>query len=329
MVSHYSKERGKDVTSAKNVNWNLLYTFVVVAEARSISTAANILGRGQPAVSAALKSLEEQVGIRLIERGPRLFRLTEAGRLLHREAKEICGAVDRVMALLHDSDAMLAGTVRLTIASFMTSPLLNETVRQFCTDNPRSTVSSTVMNTPEIVEALSNKLIHFGIAPFFEKDSRFEYFHIFKEYCGFYCGPGHEFFGKTGLKSAHLKGRDVVTYQSAMVSDSLRSITELQAEMQFRDPPIGISNNLEEVRRMVISGVGIGAFPVQIADRDVRDGLLWRLPPYSDVMPIDIYLVTNKKVRPSPTEEKFLNTLRDVVGRTPIADRTYRTANYS
>lgn len=317
------------MVSAKNVNWNLLYTFVVVAEAQSISTAANILGRGQPAVSAALKSLEEQVGIRLIERGPRLFRLTEAGRLLHREATEICGAVDRVLALLHDSEAMLAGTVRLTIASFMTSPILNETLTRFYENNPRSTISSTVMNTPEIMEALSNKLIHFGVAPISNRDPRFEYFHIFKEYCGFYCGPDHEFFGRTGLKVSDLKGQGMVTYQSAMVSDALRSITLMQRDIGFREPPVGISNNLEEVRRMVRSGLGIGAFPVQIADRDVRDGILWRLPPYDDVMPIDIYLITNDKVRPSRTEQEFLNTLRDVVNGTPIEDRTYTSAMFS
>ncbi|MDW3206474.1 MAG: LysR family transcriptional regulator [Alphaproteobacteria bacterium] len=317
------------MVSAKNVNWNLLYTFVVVAEAQSISTAANILGRGQPAVSAALKTLEDQVGIRLVERGPRLFRLTEAGRVLHREASEICGAVDRVLALLQDSDATLAGTVRLTIASFMTSGLLNEALTRFHANNPRSSVSSTVMNTPEILEALSNKLIHFGIAPISSRDPRFDYFHIFKEYCGFYCGPDHEFYGRKGLKVSDLKGQGMVTYQSAMVSDALRSITLLQKELEFRYPPVGISNNLEEVRRMVLSGLGIGAFPVQIAHRDVRDGLLWRLPPYEDVMPIDVYLITNDKVRPSRTEREFLSTLRDVVTETPIEARTYTGAMFS
>ena len=43
---------------ARKINWNLLHMFVVVAEQHSISKAAQILGRGQPAVSAALKKLE-------------------------------------------------------------------------------------------------------------------------------------------------------------------------------------------------------------------------------------------------------------------------------
>ncbi|WP_274423907.1 LysR family transcriptional regulator [Chelativorans sp. YIM 93263] len=312
----------------KDINWNLLYTFVVVAEAQSISRAAHILGRGQPAVSAAVKSLEEQIGLQLIERGPRLFRLTEAGRLLHREASEICGAVDRILVLLKDSEAALAGSVRLTIASHMMSPVLNQAVREFHLQHQRAAVSCTVMNTPEMLEALSNRLIHFGIGPIFRKQPEFTYFHLFKEYCGFYCGPQHELFGKADLDVGDLKGHNEVTYKSAIFSDALNSISELRSKMGFREPPTGVANNLEEVRRMVLSGIGIGAIPVQVAARDVRDGLLWRLPPYENVMPIDVYLITNEKVRPSQTEQEFIRILTETVGSIPEKMRIYTDDKY-
>jgi DNA-binding transcriptional LysR family regulator len=301
---------------------------VVIAEAQSISKAAHLLGRGQPAVSAALRSLEEQVGMQLVDRGPRMFKLTEAGRLLHREAREICGAVDRILVLLQDSDAVLTGSVRLTIASHMTSPLLNRTMQRFHGLHPRATVSCTVMNTPEILEALSNKVIHFGICPISKQQADFEYFHLFKEYCGFYCGPSHPLYGRADLEPGDLRGRDVITYRTVVLSDALDTISEMQAELGFRDPPTGVANNLEEVRRMMISGMGIGALPVQIAARDVRDGLLWRLPPYERVMPINIYLVTTKKVRPSQTEQAFLDILRQVVEETPDDKRVYGSDRY-
>ncbi|MCJ9712719.1 LysR family transcriptional regulator, partial [Bordetella hinzii] len=47
---------------ARSLDWNLLRTFLVIAEAQGISAAADILGRTQPAVSAALKRLEETMG---------------------------------------------------------------------------------------------------------------------------------------------------------------------------------------------------------------------------------------------------------------------------
>ncbi|MBA5790878.1 LysR family transcriptional regulator, partial [Escherichia coli] len=72
--------------------------------------------------------------------------------------------------------------------------------------------------------------------------------------------------------------------------------------VKFAMPSTGVANNLEEVRRMIVSGLGIGAIPVQIAERDVRDGILWRLPPYEDVMPIDVFLITIFFDDPATTE---------------------------
>lgn len=312
---------------SRNINWNLLYTFVVIAEMQSLSRAARNLGRGQPAVSAALKNLEEQVGIKLIDRGAHHFRLTASGKMLYREAVEICGAIDRISILLSDTKEQLSGKVRLTSASHMTSPIINNALTEFHHRHPNATMSSTVMNSPELLLALTNRLIHFGIAPVYEKKSDFEYIHMFKEYCAFYCGQGHPLYGASDLNVSDMRGQTAIVYQTALHSDSLFSITELTKEVGFAQPYVGVANTLDELRRMVVSGLGIGAIPVQIAARDVRDGQLWRLPPYEDVMPIDIYLVINHRVRASQTELAFLEVLRKQIDQVPIEKRVYSTAN--
>ena len=61
---------------AHNLDWNLLRTFVVVVEEGSITRAANRLLLQQPAVSMALKRLEQSVGHRLIDHSPGRFELT-------------------------------------------------------------------------------------------------------------------------------------------------------------------------------------------------------------------------------------------------------------
>lgn len=309
------------MASLKNINWNLLHTFVVVAEARSISKAAQILRRGQPAISAALKNLEGQMGHQLAERGPRNFELTEHGRLLLREAREICGAIDRISVLIKDTEDALTGNVRLTLASHMTSPIINRTLTEFHRRHHRATISCTVMNSSEIIEALANRLIHFGIGPTFNKRPEFEYIHIFKEYCGFYCGASHSLFGRENLSVDDLEDQNEITYQTAIHSDYLHSITEMRRQIKFRTPLTGVSANLEEVRRMIVAGMGIGAIPVQIAARDVRDGILWRLPPYENIMPIDVYLIKNDKVRASPTEKAFLEVLIHEIQSASLEER--------
>lgn len=309
---------------SKQINWNLLYTFTVLAETESVSRSAQILGRGQPAISAALKRLEHQVGHLLAERGPRNFRLTEAGALLYREAREVCGSIDRISALLKDTGAVLTGNVRLAMASHMTSPVIDDALVEFHRRYPRATIAISVMNSREMLDALSDRLIPFAIGPFSSKLSRFKYDHIFREYCGFYCGRDHTLFGKSNLTVADLQNQTAITYRSAIETDTLQSITDMRSKVRFAEPLTGVANNLEEVRRMIMAGLGIGAIPVQVAARDIRDGLLWRLPPYNNVMPIDVYLCQNSVVKPSRTEQAFVDVLREMIAAVAEDDRVYK-----
>jgi DNA-binding transcriptional LysR family regulator len=114
-----------------------------------------------------------------------------------------------------------------------------------------------------------------------------------------------------------------VTYKAVTFSNALQSIANMHQNVRFADPLVGISNNLEEVRRMILSGLGIGSIPIHIAERDVRDRLLWRLPPYEPTMPIDVYLFTSPRVRPTRTEQAFIDVFKEVVASIPATERTY------
>jgi DNA-binding MarR family transcriptional regulator len=71
------------------LDWNLLRTFRVIGQELSISRAAARLHLTQPAVSQALRRLEEQLDCQLIaRRGPR-FDLTEAGQRIFAIAGEM------------------------------------------------------------------------------------------------------------------------------------------------------------------------------------------------------------------------------------------------
>lgn len=312
---------------AKKINWNLLHMFVVVAEQRSISRAASVLGRGQPAVSAALKKLEERLACRLATRGPTSFALTPAGEVLYREAREISNSIDRMSLLIADLSGELTGTVHLAMASHMTSPLLNQAFAEFHRRHPKATFVTTVKSSPDIMREMSNSHIHFAITPLFHKPDQFDCFHIFREHCALYCGPTHRLFGRRNLAVADLKNERAVSYYTpAAITNTLQTIADMHSELQLQEPAVSVSNHMEEVRRMIVAGLGIGAIPIHIAQRDERDGLLWRLPPYKPTMPIDIYMITNPRVRPSRVEQALIDVIKELVEATPLKDRTYPQA---
>ena len=71
--------------------------FYAIAENGNISKAAQKLHMAQPPLSKQMKELEEQLGVKLFERGSRKIRLTPAGQLLHERAEQILGLVDGVV----------------------------------------------------------------------------------------------------------------------------------------------------------------------------------------------------------------------------------------
>ena len=67
----------------------VLKYFLTVAQEENITRAASLLHISQPALSRQLMQLEEELGVKLFERGKRKTCLTDAGNLLRRRAEEI------------------------------------------------------------------------------------------------------------------------------------------------------------------------------------------------------------------------------------------------
>jgi DNA-binding transcriptional LysR family regulator len=286
-----------------------------------------VLGRGQPAVSAALKRLEERLGCKLATRGPTNFALTPAGEVLYREAREIANGIDRLSLLIADLSGDLTGAVHLAMASHMTSPLLNAAFAEFHRRHPKATFLVTVMSSPEIMKSMASSLIHFAITPLFQLPDQFDCLHIFREHCAFYCGPTHRLFGRRDLTPVDLRNEPSVSYyRPAAISYTLQTIADAHSEMQLAEPAVAVSNHMEEVRRMIVAGIGIGAIPIHIAARDERDGLLWRLPPYRPTMPVDVFMITNPRVQPSRVEQALIAVIQDLVNAKPLKERTYPQA---
>jgi DNA-binding transcriptional LysR family regulator len=308
---------------SRELDWNLLRSFMVIVEEGSITRAANRLFLSQPSVSNALKRLEEQLGRRLIERGGGVFRVTEAGDLLYRECVEIYGNVSRLAVLLRDVRDEISGQISIAMASHVVSPLFDTALADFHRQHPLVTYSIEVATSATVVQSVMQKTATFGICLVHTPHPKLDYELLFREHFGFFCGPGHQLFGKRGLTLTDLREECFVSFRTDRLSDALRPVALLRAREQISDRIIGFSSNLEEVRRMIIAGLGIGPLPVHVVERDVRDGLLWQLPPYENAPTIDIYLVSNPRAHYNRAETRFLELLRARIAETPESERVY------
>lgn len=107
---------------------NAIAAFVAVAQARSFRAAAERLGVTRPAVSQAVRRLEDRLGVALLHRTTRSVSLTEAGAGLYRSAARALAEVESAMETTAGARGRPTGLLRLAVSSiaeaFVSGPLL-------------------------------------------------------------------------------------------------------------------------------------------------------------------------------------------------------------
>ena len=90
--------------------------FVAVAEDLNFTRAAERLHMAQPPLSAAIRQLEEQLGVALLERTTRQVQLTAAGELLLEKARDLLARADAVFASVQELQRAPVGRLRVGVA---------------------------------------------------------------------------------------------------------------------------------------------------------------------------------------------------------------------
>lgn len=307
----------------REMNWNLLRTFVVLAESGSITEAAERLRLKQPSVSVALKKLEDQLGQHLIDRSPGHFTLTKAGQMLYREAVNINGSILRLATLMRTVTPEISGHVRIAVASHVLCPLFDSVIGDFYAAHPKASLAIDVITSGDAITAVAAKRVSFALALVREQDPNLRYLPVYRETFGLFCGPRHPLFGRSDLTLEDLKGHAAVVFDNDRLQDALQDVTLLRARAALAPEVTGVSENLEEVRRMIMAGLGIGPLPKHVVARDIEDGLLWQVPPFEDLPEVDVYLIWNPTTVRNRAEETLLTTLIERLETVPFAERSY------
>ena len=291
---------------AHNLDWNLLRTFVVVVEEGSITAAANRLLLQQPAVSMALKRLEQTVGQKLIDRRPGRFDLTEAGEKLHRQCRDIFAAVVRLPNALETAGDDITGHVSIHSVSHAHNPAWDRKLESFFRLYPKVTLSITVETTVSVISAVERNIATIGLCDGNIPDALGKTFHIREQY-GLYCGRGHRLFGVKGAVLNALRGDPYIAFIADVLGGQhMNAITAVRAMGSFGQQVRAVSCNVEEVLRLIAANIGIGMVPDHLAAPGLAAGDLWQLPPYELLPTTDVFRITNPNAILNPAETAFL-----------------------
>ncbi|QCO55706.1 LysR family transcriptional regulator [Pseudorhodobacter turbinis] len=305
------------------LDWNLLRTFMVVVDEGGITPAANFLGLKQPTISAALMRLEDSFGCKLINRSPTHFSVTPRGQVLYAEARSVFGTVSQLPNLMSGLDDEVSGHISIAVASHVVSSHFDAVLEQFNAHHPQVTYSFLTLESAEVLADVQQNRVTLGVCLLEDNSRKLDQRILYREYFGFYCGPKHRLFGRKDIPVSELRDEYAVSFETDETTGPLFGVAALRVQLGLQPGLKGISSSLLEVRRMIISNIGIGALPVHVARRDVAQGLLWQLPPYTALPAIDIHVVTNPKRTMNRAEVGILSLLQTTLEETSLSARTY------
>ncbi|GAA0574087.1 LysR family transcriptional regulator [Halomonas salifodinae] len=158
--------------------------FVTIADFQSFTRAAEALGTTQGAISVKLKRLEERLGCKLIERTPRLVRLSAQGAVFLNAARDFIAAHERALVAL----SCECRRFRLGIAEHVAGPEIPTLLARLNERDPALTIEVRLENSRSLLDAFDNGELDAVIVR--QEDDHRDGEDLGPEHFGWFAAPG-------------------------------------------------------------------------------------------------------------------------------------------
>lgn len=142
-----------------NINFELYRIFYVVANKKNITKAAEELFISQPAVSKAIKNLENNLGGKLFNRTKKGVVLTEEGKEFYNYIKVALEYINNAENKFNDLINLEAGTIKIGVSVTLTKYFLTPLLKEFHDFHPKIKVQIDTNITKVLFEKLKNGLL--------------------------------------------------------------------------------------------------------------------------------------------------------------------------
>lgn len=246
-----------------------LQAFALVASERSFSAAARKLHRTQPAVSQAIRRLEDELGDRLFDRSSRNGVLTEAGTLLLQHAERLLRLAADAELAIRELQHVRKGRVLIGANEAAVHSLLPY-IQQFTAAHPG--VSVDVRRTPsrKVAAELMDHSIDFGVLTFLPRESSLQSISLGGDELVMLANPSHPLARRKRVSLEEV-GRQVVIAHN----DPSPARDRVLRIYERRHAPINIQislPSLDGIKRAVEMGAGVAVLPRRCALTEIERG---------------------------------------------------------
>ncbi len=292
-----------------------LLTLRTVVDKGSFSHAAEELGVSQPAVSFQIRSLEERLGHRLLDRSGRRVTLTDAGRVVDQYARRILALEDDLEREIAELSDHMAGPLVMGSSTGPGELLLPRLLGGFKQANPEVEVSLVVQDTQTVCDRVLEDDLELGVVGAARPHRGLVFEPFVRDELVLICRPDHPLATRRRISLEQLAEQPMILQQRGSGVRAVLESAFRAAGVRMREIDVTLELGLQQsVRAAVLDGLGITVISRLAVERDVAEGRLAAIEVEGAVLARDFSLVRHAGRTPSRVSEGFVAYAREHLG---------------
>lgn len=276
--------------------------FLGVAASESFTKAAERLHIAQPALSIAIKKLEEELNVLLFNRRGRKISLTAEGEALLLHAQCILQGISNAKREIADLRGLLKGEVRVGLTPMLSSFFFPRIISSFKLSHPGLRISISGDSAWSIQRSIGSGELDIGVIAG-EVPEGLDSHHLLREEIVACVYPGHPFAGRKKVGLRELLGEPLIHYKEGYHLREL--IDELCAREGITPAVVAESNLFSLIRSLVKEKLGLAFFLKMVVARDAEVAALSCDPPLF----MDLHIAWKKNSYLSRANRAFVDFL--------------------
>ncbi|TVY03916.1 LysR family transcriptional regulator [Paenibacillus cremeus] len=253
------------------MNLNQLETLITISKTMSFRKAGELLNLTQPAVSAQIKSLEDEFKTVLIDRNQPVT-LTDSGRVFLEHAESILQTVEDLKQRLADLNQTPQGHIHLGTTTSIAIQILPRVLSYFQNQFPLIKTTIHSMTTSQIMISVENGSIDIGITYLFDKHPALESSVLYYDTFELVVASSHPL-----AKYAHIPIERLHELPLIMLSPETagrRFVDQILKQLNITPQVVMELSSSEEVKRMVELNLGAAIISKMSIQNELRLGTL-------------------------------------------------------
>jgi len=305
------------------MDFDQIHTFLEIVRLKSFSKAAQTCYRTQPAISAQIRQLEQELKADLFDRFGSRISLTVAGGTFARYAEDIMELRRQAQIALSELESTPRGEMVIAANEATCIYVLPGVFAEFKNQFPGIQLQVNRSYGSRVVEAVMENVADFGLCQLPVSEKRVQVVEIFRDEIRCIVPAGHALATHASVTSRDIIGYPLLLPQSGMTR------TRLNAWFESVEDDLQISMELdssESMKRFVIAGLGISFLAAGICRKEVSEGALAAIPLAPTAMTRKLGLVYRKDKALSKAALGFIDVVLSHFGGPKVVLREFRPA---